>query len=342
MDGVTAMIGEFVDSIAALETAIGKTPPPMHLKVIDHLDSGALAWIANSPLMFICAGSDRAIAVTMAGGQGGFAGGDADMLRVPMDAVDDPNVLRPGLGFGALLLLPGIGETLRVNGQIVAVEAGIVQVRVQECYGHCAKALIRSDFWSAAAAPDFASDANTFVAAARFMALATIDAEGRADLSPKGDPAGNMTRMDGETLWFAERPGNRRADSLRNLLVQPRLAALLLVPGTTSVVRIGGVARISRDERIREQFSVREKMPTLATGVERPEITIYQSLALARADLWPVTAPVEDIDSAGIFLAHIKLNRSLVAKVASALLSLPGMDGLMRKGLEKDYKSNLY
>lgn len=333
-----------VDTVAALEAAIGRTPPAMHLKVIDHLDDGARDWIARSPLAFVTAGDAAGPAISLCGGAAGFAAGEPGLLRLRAEMIDDPAMLRPGLGFGSLFLLPGIGETLRVNGRVAAVADGEVRVTVEECYGHCAKALIRSDFWRAApigAAPDGAAG---FVAAARFMALATVDPQGRADLSPKGDPAGTMAALDADGLRFAERPGNRRADSLRNLIAQPRLAALLLIPGAARVLRIGGAARITADPDVRWRFAVNEKVPALVTGVAAPELELRDSPALARAAPWPMTAPVTDVDAAGLFLAHVKANRDrgFGARLAGTLLSLPGMDGLMRKGLEKDYRDNLY
>ncbi len=332
---------EHIDSLAALEAVIGKTPPAVHLKVIDHLDEGALRWIAASPLMFTTFGEGTETAITIGGGAPGFASGETGVLRLPLASLDDPGLARPGSAFGSLFLAPGIGETLRVNGTVIDVSDGEARVTVRECYGHCAKALIRSDFWSAPARTDMFADTAGFVAATRFMALATSDGTGDADLSPKGDPAGCMVRMDGDTLWFADRPGNRRVDSFRNIVVQPHIAALLLVPGSSQVVVVKGTARITTDEAQRAQFEVRDKVPLLAIGVTDLDISLRPSPALERARLWPLETPAEGLDPAKLFVTHVKLNKSksLMAGVAGAVMSIPG---LMRKGLESDYKKNLY
>jgi uncharacterized protein len=337
-------MSDTVTTIAALEDCIGKTPPPMHLKVIDHLDEAALRWIAKSPLMFAVAGDGAAVAVTMGGGQAGFTQGDTAELRLDPAMLDDPAAIRPGVGFGSLFLLPGIGETLRVNGKVVDANEDEIRIAVEECYGHCAKALIRSDFWAAAPVERQPVDAASFAAASRFMALATIDTNGHADLSPKGDPAGTMTRIQDGKLWFAERPGNRRADSLRNIIGQPRIGGILLVPGSTQVVRFSGAAQVNANEQARAAFAVGGKTPTVVTVVTDLSIELVESAALKRANLWPVERPTEGIDAPKMFLDHVKLNRDkgLGAKLASTLLSMPGMQGLMRKGLEKDYKDNLY
>lgn len=334
--------GAAITTVEALEGVIGKTPPPMHLKVIDHLDAGALRWIARSPLMFATVGDGARVDVTLAGGYPGFSTGDAREIRVPVALLDDPAVARPGAAFGSLFLLPGIGETLRVNGRVVRVDADHVRILVEECYGHCAKALIRSEMW-AAQPVRVPADPDGFIAASRFMALATLSGNGQADLSPKGDPAGCMAALDGDTLWFADRPGNRRVDSFRNIIEQPAIAIALLVPGSTRIAIARGRAGLTVDEAARERFAVRDRTPLLAIRVECELIELRDSPTLDRADLWPVRAET-DIDPTRLFVEHIKLNKAggIGGALARASLSMPGMRGLLKKGLDKDYKDNLY
>lgn len=329
-----------IASVAALEAVIGKTPPAVNLKVIDHLDPTALHWITQSPLLFAGFGGADTLAISLAGGLPGFAGGDRTRLLLPLAALDDPALAVPGIPFSALLLAPGIGETLRINGHVAEIDAGMAVIAVEECFVHCAKALIRSGFWTAAPIDALPQEAPAFIAASRFMALATLDAANRADLSPKGDPAGSMAMLDDGRLIYADRPGNRRADSFRNILAQPRIAAALLVPGTDDVAIVSGTARLTTDPTVRERFAVQGKAPLLATIVDDLSIIVRPSAALARAPLWPA-GRADGIRPAKMFAAHVKLNsgKGLGAKLAGAALSIPGM---MEKALEKDYKTNLY
>lgn len=330
-----------IETVSALEGVIGKTPPPVKLKVIDHLDDHALRWIAASSLVFVSFCDATSIDLTLGGGQPGFVTAQRALLQLPLAALDDPALARPGQSFGSLFLLSDLRETLRVNGQVTEVADGRVSVAVEECYLHCAKALIRSEFWATAPRAPVYQDSDNFVHATRFLALGTVDAQGRADISPKGDPAGCTTQLRNGTLSFADRPGNRRVDSFRNIIAQPRIAAALLVPGCQQVAILRGTAHLTRKADACAGFTVQGKAPHLVTQIADPEITLYHSDALARAGQWLSHVHVEGIDPARIFAAHVRLNRDkgIAARIAGAVVSVPG---LMRKGLEKDYESNLY
>lgn len=335
------MTSDQIEDVAALEARIGKTPASINLKVIDHLDAEALRWLAASPVMFAGFGSAGEIAITLAGGAADFVEIiDARRMRLPKACLDHPDIARDHHGFGALFLVPSIGETLRINGRVEAVDDNAIEIRVDECYVHCAKALMRSGFWSATPQPAFSHDPAEFLSASRFMALATVDAQGAADVSPKGDPAGLMIRASDDAAWFADRPGNRRADSFRNMLTQPRIAIAALIPGTARVALLAGRARISADENTRSQFAVKDRAPLLTTRIEAPEIVLVDSPTLERAQLWPAKAPREAIDPAATLAAHVRLNRDqgFQAKLLRASISTL----VVQKGLDYDYKNNLY
>lgn len=326
-----------VQTVEALEAICGAMPPAMALKVIDHLDAGARQWIAASPLA-IMSFDARATLVSPV-----FAA-TAGQLVIRSDMLDDAAMASVGSAVGALFLAPGVRETLRVNGRVARITADEVHVSVGECYGHCAKAFIRSDFWSAAPVAAPATDAAAFVARSRFMGLATLGANDHADLSPKGDPAAHLAHLDGNTLWFADRPGNRRLDSFRNIIERACVGIILIEPGRHEVAIVTGRAALTTDEAIRQRFAVDGKVPKLAVRVAVEDLVLRASPALQRAALWPLKAPDEPIDAAGLFLAHVRLNRDagLRGRIAAAALSIPGMPGLMRKGLDKDYRDNLY
>lgn len=335
-------MSELIEDVATLEACVGKVPGSLDMKVMDHLDASALRWLEVSPLAFLSFGGDGAVGITPAGGNPGFAQApDPRRLRLPAALLDQPRLARLGAGFGSLFLAPGIGETLRVNGRVTLVDDATIEIAVEECYLHCAKALMRSHFWEASPLDAVPQTVPDFLAASRFMALATIDRDGRADVSPKGDPAGTMLQLHEGDLWYADRPGNRRVDSFRNLLTQPRLTAAVLIPGSARIALLSGNAQITTIPSMRQAFAVGERVPKIVTRVRQPRIELHESAALARVRPWPVQAAAADIDPAAMFVAHVRESKAkgLQAKLARAALKVPG---LMEKGLQHDYKNNLY
>lgn len=324
---------------AELHACVGKPPPARDVKVIDHIDDGARRWIAASPILFMALAAGAGVEIALAGGSAGFACVQApDRLTVPGDSLDDLALAAAGQAFGGLFLVPGLSETLRVNGRVEAINARGLVVHVDECYMHCAKALIRSDFWQVSpltGAPDVADGA-------RFLALATSDGAGHSDLSPKGDPAGLLLRCRADKgLVFADRPGNRRTDSFLNILAQPRVALAALVPGSARIMVVHGTAELSNDEDERAAFAVEGKLPHLVIRLQDARIGVRESAALARAHLWPAAPAPAGLDPAALFAGHVKAHRAQGAGdwAAKAMVSVPG---LMRKGLERDYEKNLY
>lgn len=331
-----------ITSISKLEKVIGTTPGPRDLKVIDHLDENALLWISESTCFFACI-FDKQLGVftTIGGGQPGFVSADAGYLNIPTDYCDHAEQLQAGRDWGSLFLVPTLNETLRVNGMIESVAEGIARIKVLECFLHCAKALMRSNFWLPTSMDEKAIDAKPFLAKTIFMLVASSDKDGHADISPKGDVAGKLLRDYGESVWYPERPGNRRVDGYRNILSQPRIEILALIPGDTTILRLSGSARLSTDKAIRQDFAVNDKMPVMATEIHSHVMAIEQSSALKRAQLWPAEAPPITLNGADIFKAHIKLSKmkGIGAQLAKKAIDIPGA---FEKALEIDYKINQY
>jgi uncharacterized protein len=125
-----------------------------------------------------------------------------------------------------------------------------------------------------------------FVERSPFVCIATSDAEGNCDLSPRGDPAGFVRILDDCTLLLPERPGNRLADSLRNLLANPHIGLLFMVPGVTDTFRVNGRAAITTDETLLAPCAVEGKRPLLGLLVDIDEAYTQCSKALLRSQLW--------------------------------------------------------
>jgi PPOX class probable FMN-dependent enzyme len=125
-----------------------------------------------------------------------------------------------------------------------------------------------------------------FVERSPFVCIATSDAAGNCDLSPRGDPAGFVRILDERTLLLPERPGNRLADSLRNLLANPHVGLLFIVPGAADTFRVNGRATITNDAALLAPCAVEGKVPSLGILVDIEEAYTQCSKALLRSHLW--------------------------------------------------------
>lgn len=123
------------------------------------------------------------------------------------------------------------------------------------------------------------------ISASPFLVLATAGPEG-LDCSPRGDAHGLVRIHDDKTLIIPDRRGNKRIDSLRNIVRDPRVALLFLIPGSGTTVRINGRARISPDMTLLESFSVDGQVPRTAIIVEIEEVYFQCARAIMRAGLW--------------------------------------------------------
>jgi uncharacterized protein len=125
-----------------------------------------------------------------------------------------------------------------------------------------------------------------WIAASPFVALATAGADGTCDVSPKGDPAGFIKVLDESTIAIPERPGNRRADGFLNILRNPHVGVLFLVPGREETLRINGRARLVREAPFFDDMVVRGHRPALAIVIEIEQIFFHCAKAFKRASLW--------------------------------------------------------
>ncbi|HUZ28439.1 MAG TPA: pyridoxamine 5'-phosphate oxidase family protein [Solirubrobacteraceae bacterium] len=125
-----------------------------------------------------------------------------------------------------------------------------------------------------------------FIERSPFVCVATANADGGLDVSPRGDPAGFVRVLDEHRLLLPERPGNRLADSLTNLLTDPRIALLFLIPGVGDTFRVNGEAVIADDPQLLASSAIEGKVPRLGILVTVKEAYTQCAKALIRSDLW--------------------------------------------------------
>jgi PPOX class probable FMN-dependent enzyme len=125
-----------------------------------------------------------------------------------------------------------------------------------------------------------------FIERSPFVCLATADVQQHCDLSPRGDPAGFVRILDERTLLIPDRPGNRLADTLRNILANPHIGLLFIVPGVTDTFRVNGRATLTTDAALLAPCAVEGKAPKLGILVDIDEAYTQCSKAFIRSGLW--------------------------------------------------------
>ena len=144
------------------------------------------------------------------------------------------------------------------------------------------------------------------IEAAPFVAIATAGPEG-LDCSPKGDAPGFVHILDDKTLALPDRPGNNRIDGFRNILRNPYIALLFLIPGVGETLRVNGRAEISVDPQLMQSFAVNGKLPRSVMIVRIDTIFFHCSKAIVRSKLWDEATKIErtSLPSTGSIIADV-------------------------------------
>jgi PPOX class probable FMN-dependent enzyme len=143
-----------------------------------------------------------------------------------------------------------------------------------------------------------------FIAHSPFFVLASSDDQGRCDVSPKGGPPGFVTVLDEHRLGIPDLSGNNRLDSMENLVRNPGIGLLFLIPGLDETLRVNGRAEITTDAAVLDACGVRDIRPRVVIGVTVEEAFIHCAKALRRAGIWETAAwpDLGDLPSAASML----------------------------------------
>lgn len=161
-----------------------------------------------------------------------------------------------------------------------------------------------------------------FLRKSPFLILSSANSSGHCDSSPRGDAPGFIHVIDQKHFVIPERPGNRRLDSILNVLENPQVGVLFLIPGLDETLRINGSATVIRDEHILENMKANGKTPLLGIAIEVEECFIHCGKAFKRSGLWNQDTWIEEaaLPSAAKMLAvHAKLPDMTEQEVAASL-----------------------
>ncbi len=175
-----------------------------------------------------------------------------------------------------------------------------------------------------------------FIARSPFLCLGTADVKGRADVSPRGDPAGFVQVLDDHTLIIPDRPGNNRLDTMSNIMENPNVGLLFFIPGFEDTLRVNGRATIVRDPEALQRAAVNGKAPKVAIRVAVDEAFLHCAKALKRSRLWDAGSRVDRKEMPS--LAKMIIEQTAPADTPPTEQDVAAGDAF----IDEDYRTGLY
>lgn len=182
--------------------------------------------------------------------------------------------------------------------------------------------------------PALDKHARDFISRSPFLCIGTQGNAAQADVSPRGDPSGFVRILDDRTIAIPDRPGNNRLDTLANILANPTVGLLFIIPGFDETLRINGRARLTTDPDIVGPMAINDRVPTLAIVVEVSEVFLHCAKAFRRSRLWDPEARQDR-----------KEMPSLLKMILDQTTGAPEDPSAMQKideDLEADYRKSMY
>lgn len=176
--------------------------------------------------------------------------------------------------------------------------------------------------------------AQNFIARAPFLCIGTQSEAGLADVSPRGDPVGFVHVLDEKTLVIPDRPGNNRLDTLSNIVANPSVGVLFMVPGFDETLRVNGTAQVTQDPEILALMAMQDRLPRVAIVVSVREVFLHCAKAFRRSRLWAPESVQERSEMPS--LSKIILDQTTGAPEDEA--EMAEIDA----GLEEAYRTSMY
>jgi uncharacterized protein len=176
--------------------------------------------------------------------------------------------------------------------------------------------------------------AMAFIARSPFLCIGTQNAQGRADVSPRGDPPGFVRVLDPHTLAIPDRPGNNRLDTLVNIVTNPRVGLLFMVPGFDDTLRINGQAMVVTDPLLLASMAVNDRKPTVAIVVTVEEAFLHCAKAFRRSRLWDPASLQDRKDMPSLI--------NLILDQTTGAPTDPAERQKNDAALEDDYRNSMY
>lgn len=328
-----------IETLKSLRKLISEPPSMMKKRLQSHVDDYCQIIIQHASVCavgFAATGADIEFLNLR----------DAPVVRAEADRISlswptakaVPHVLEPGSKPHCSLyfIMPGIGFALRANGRCALVQKEdtmLLEFQAEALFLHCSRAKVRAEFWRAREnmedAPDsvaglatLSEEALAFIARSPYVLMLTRNADGATELSPRGDPDGFVLALDSNTLVIPERPGNKVACTLTNILAQEQVTVSFLIPGSATVLSVAGRAWLSADRTTLERLAVNGKVPSIGIVLHVDRCHFQHCPELVSAGLWSKETHLResDIPSFPKMLAEHMNGKGLLGKATTLVV----------------------
>lgn len=323
-----------IDSLNKLRALIPSPPAMMHKRLQRELDDYCLSIIRHASVCAVGFVDDRLDVeyLDLRNHPVLQAEGQDILLRWPASK-PAPRLPPEGLACSLYFFMPGVGFSLRANGRCV-LQAGrqdhVLAFRAEALFLHCSRAKVRADFWRVRGAdlPFVAEEGETlsdralaFIEQAPYLLMLTRQGKS-TELSPRGDPEGFVQALGQRTLLIPERPGNKVACTLTNIIEDGALRLSLIQPGSSTVLSIAGRAWITSDPTALKPLAVNNKAPKVATVLEVERYRFQHCPEFIHAGLWDTAThlPEDAIPAFSKMLSEHMNGRGLLGKATTLVV----------------------
>jgi predicted pyridoxine 5'-phosphate oxidase superfamily flavin-nucleotide-binding protein len=294
-----------IQNLKQLRTIIPDYPKLMDKRIKNSLDTYSREFLqASNIAIFSCSVMKNIEIIALNTAQLSLHGESILQLKLPRPLAFEVSESASPPGCTLYFLVAGIGHGLRINGELslLSKDADIntvaFEISIRQLYFHCSRALVRANFWQAHQSihslnaesnkphETLSADSQNFLKHSSLVFICSRNTRGELEMSPRGDEPGFVKHLPGNTLLIPERPGNKVAITLRNILENPTIKLLFLIPKLNQVLQISGRARLSNKPDFLQQLVINNKPPKLAIILEVEHYQLSESLSLVDADIW--------------------------------------------------------
>jgi predicted pyridoxine 5'-phosphate oxidase superfamily flavin-nucleotide-binding protein len=192
-------------------------------------------------------------------------------------------------------IVPNIAHSLRINGKLKTINKNLSLFNIEGVYFHCARASARSDFWNTFYQEAYQKKITEYniISLSPYALLKTQNSVGKTEISPRGDQAGFIKLVNDGTLFMPERPGNKVAVSLRNIIEYPGVELLFMIPGSAYTLNVKGQAYITTQPELLDMCQVNKKRPKVGIVIKIESKQFQFDANLYRSGLWDENKAVD-------------------------------------------------